>query len=179
MGTIYVMEAANLFMGDADPTSSNHLELMELKLPEPTLINQDHMGGGSVMKMGFSMNALEKLEPTFKLAGFNPERLKQFGLNTPYRQIFSVYGVIRDKRSGRAIEAKAIIEAKLAKMTPDAFQRGEMMNHDYALQEVASYSLTVGGSEIFYVDFFTNVYRTDGVDRFADVNSILRVPGAA
>ena len=33
MSTIYVMEAANLFCGDHDPTASKHLTLSELKLP--------------------------------------------------------------------------------------------------------------------------------------------------
>ena len=33
MSTIYIMEAANLFCGDHDPTASKHLTLTELQLP--------------------------------------------------------------------------------------------------------------------------------------------------
>lgn len=178
MATIYMLEAVNLFMGDHDPGASNHLELEELKLPEPSIKASEHTPGGGVMTVDFSMNVLEKLEPTFKLRGFNPDRLKQFGLNTPYRHIFTAYGVIRDKRSGRATEAKAVIEAKIGKVAPDGFKRGDDFGHEYTMQEVVSYALSVGDSEVFSVDFFTNIYRVGGVDQFADVNRILRVPGA-
>ena len=100
MATIYLLEAVNLFMGDHDPNASNHLELEEFKLPEPSIKTSEHAPGGGVLAVDFGMNMLEKLEPTFKLRGFNPERLKQFGLNTPYRSIFTAYGVIRDKHIG-------------------------------------------------------------------------------
>jgi hypothetical protein len=36
MSTIYVMEAANLFCGDDDPTASKHLTLTELQLTPAT-----------------------------------------------------------------------------------------------------------------------------------------------
>ena len=178
MATIYLLEAVNLFMGDHDPTASNHLELEEFKLPEPSVKASEHAPGGGILTVDFSMNLLEKLEPTFKLRGFNPDRLKQFGLNTPYRHIFTAYGVIRDKRSGKAIEAMAVVEAKIGKITPDAFKRGDDFGHEYALQEVVSYKLAVAGEEVFAVDFFENTWRVGGVDQFADVNRILRVPGA-
>lgn len=178
MATIYLLEAVNLFMGDHDPSASNHLELEELKLPEPTIKTSEHSPGGGVMTVDFTMNIIEKLEPTFKLRGFNPERLKQFGLNTPYRGVFTAYGVIRNKRSGQAIEAKAVIEAKLAKIAPDAFKRGDDFGHEYSLMEVVHYELLVAGGEVFSIDFFENTYRVGGVDQFGDVNRILRVPGA-
>jgi len=179
MATIHLLEAVNLYIGDHDPNASNHLELEELKLPEPSIKASEHMPGGGVMAVNFSMNVLEVLEPTFKLRGMNPDRLKQFGLNTPYRHIFTAYGVVRDKRSGRATDAKAIIEAKIGKMTPDAFKRGDDFGHEYAMQEVVSYTLSIGNSEVFAVDFFTNVYRVGGIDQFSDVNRLLRIPGAA
>jgi P2 family phage contractile tail tube protein len=179
MATIYLLEAVNLFMGDHDPNASNHLELEEFKLPEPSIKTSEHAPGGGVLTVDFGMNLIEKLEPTFKLRGFNPERLKQFGLNTPYRNIFTAYGVVRDKRTGRAIEAKAVIEAKLGKLTPDAFKRGDDFGHEYAMIEVVHYELFVGPDEIFAVDFFENTYRVGGADQFADANRILRVPGAS
>ena len=33
MSNIYIMEAANLFCGDENPTASKHLTLTELQLP--------------------------------------------------------------------------------------------------------------------------------------------------
>ena len=37
MSTLYVWEAANLFVGTEDPTKSKHLKIMSLKLPSLSL----------------------------------------------------------------------------------------------------------------------------------------------
>lgn len=179
MATIYMLEAVNLFMGDHDPSASNHLELESLKLPEPSFKTIEHTPGGGVMGVEFVTTLLEAQTVTFKLVGMNPERLKLFGLNTPYRSIYTAYGVVRDVRTNREREAKAIIEARLAKMTPDEAKRGEAFGHDYELKEIVSYSLSIGDQPIFEVDFFKNTHSVGGVDQFANKNRILRVPGAA
>ena len=46
MSSLYILEAANLFCGDHDPTASKHLALQELKLPALEEMTQDHMPGG-------------------------------------------------------------------------------------------------------------------------------------
>jgi hypothetical protein len=68
---------------------------------------------------------MEKLEPTFKLNGWDPDLLTKFGLGSSRRKVFTAYGVIRDRPTGLAIEVKAIIESRLGRMAPDAFQRGD------------------------------------------------------
>lgn len=178
MSTIYLMTAANLFVGDHDPTKSKHLTLSELKLPDLQEIFADHHGGGSNAAVEFAVG-VEKLEPTFNLAGFDPDLLTEFGLSTRYRNKFTAYGVITDQRSGREIEAKAIIEARLGRVAPDAFTKGEMHGHEYAMNSVVHYELWFDGSEKIAWDFFENLWRVDGVDQNANVNRILRVPGAA
>lgn len=175
-GTIFIMTAANLFCGDHDPTKSKHLTLEEIKLPSLEEIFEDHKPGGAVMQVEFGLS-IKKLEPTFKLKGFDPDLLSQFGLGTKTRNVFTAYGVIVDKRTGRNIEAKAIIEARLGRVAPDAFQRGAIMSHDYAMNEVMHYELWFDGAEKIAWDFFTNLWRVDGVDQNRDENRILRVTG--
>lgn len=177
MSTVYLMTAANLFVGDHDPTKSKHLTLSELKLPDLQEIFADHHGGGSLAAVEFAVG-MEKLEPTFNLAGFDPDLLTEFGLSTRYRNVFTAYGVITDQRSGREIEAKAIIEARLGRVAPDAFQKGEMQGHEYAMNSVVRYELWFDGREKIAWDYFTNLWRVDGVDQNANVNRILRVPGS-
>ena len=79
MSTIYVMEAANLFAGDHDPTASKHLTLAELKLPTLQEMYQDHHAGGSRVQIEVAVG-ISKLEPTFKLNGWgrytNPDGSK-------------------------------------------------------------------------------------------------------
>lgn len=177
MSTIYMLTAVNLFCGDHDPTKSKHLTLSELKLPDLTEMYADHHPGGSRVAVEFEVG-VNKLEPTFKLNGFDPDLLTQFGLGGRQRKVYTAYGVILDKRSGREIESKAIIEARLGSIAPDTFQRGEMQGHEYALNEVVHYELWFDGAEKIAWDFFTNVWRINGTDENAGMNRILRIPGA-
>lgn len=174
--TFFLMEAVNLFCGTADATKGKHLTLAELKLPDLQAIYADHHAGGALVATEFEVG-IEKLEPTFKLNGFDPDLLSEFGLGTRYRNIFTAYGVVRDQRSGKAIEAKAILEARLGRIAPDAFQRGEMHGHEYAMNSVIHYELWFDGSEKIAWDHFTSVWRVNGVDQNADENRILRISG--
>ncbi len=176
MSTLYVMEAANLFCGDDDPTRSKHLSLSELKLPTLEEQFQEHHAGGSIVgiKVGVGIAALEA---TFKLRGWDPDLLIQFGLGTRQRHRYTAYGVIRDKRTNRAIEAKAVMEARLAKIEIEAFQRGEFTGHDYMLDEIMHYELHFDEAEKFYFDFFTQEYRVNGTSENGDERRILRIPG--
>lgn len=175
MSTIYVMEAVNLFCGDHDPTASKHLTITELKLPPLQAIYADHHAGGARVAIEVELG-VQKLEPTFKLAGIDPDLLGQFGLGSRYKNVYTAYGKVRDKRTGRDIEAKAIVEARLGKIDPDAFTRGELMGHEYALNEVTHYELWFDGKPKIVWDFFENRWEVDGEDQNAADNRILRVP---
>lgn len=175
MSNIYIMEAANLFVGSHDAENSKHLTLEELKLPDLQEALVDHNPGGGKVGVEFAVG-IEKLEPTFNLKGWDPVLLRSFGLGSNLRQTFTAYGVIRDKRSGRALEAKAIMEGRLSKVAPGSFQRGEAMNHEYAINEVLHYELFFDGAEELYWDFFTNTLRQGGVDPNPEHNNILRIP---
>jgi P2 family phage contractile tail tube protein len=175
MSTIYIMEAANLFCGDDDPTASKHLTLAEMKLPTLQEMYQDHHAGGSRVKIEVAVG-IEKLESTFKLNGWDPELLTKFGLGSATPRRFTAYGMIRDKRTGAAIESKAIIEGRLGKIDPDAFQRGELQGHEYGINEIVHYELWFGEQEKMYFDFYTTDWRLDGVSQNADERRILRIP---
>lgn len=175
-GTFFLMEAASLYCGDHDPTRSKHLTLAELKLPDLQEQYADHHAGGALVGVEFSVG-VQKLEPTFKLNGHDPDLLAEFGLSSRFRNTFTAYGVIRDQRSGRAIEAKAIIEARLGRVAPDAFQRGEMQGHEYAMNSVVHYELWFDGTPRIEWDFFTSLWRINGQDQLARENRILRISG--
>lgn len=171
-----IMEAANLFCGDHDPKASKHLTLAEIQLPNLQEAYQDHHPGGSPVGIEVAVG-VQKLEPTFKLAGSDPDLLTQFGIGSRYKKNFTAYAVLRDKRTGEAIEQKAIIEGRIGKIEGEAFKRGEMQSHDYAINEVTHYELWIGGKEKFYWDFFTAEYRLDGVSQNSDERDILRING--
>ena len=172
--TIYLQTAANLFCGDHDPTKSKHLTLEEMALPSLEELFEEHKPGGAVMQVEFGVG-YKKLEPTFKLKGDDPDLAIQFGLGSKIRNTFTSYGVIMDRRTGRSLESKAIIEARLGKVARGAFSRGTLVGHEYALNEVMHYELYFDGKEQLYWDFFTNVWRINGQDENAAENSILRI----
>lgn len=178
MSTLYVMEAVNMYCGDDDPNASQHLRIAELKLPPLEEIFADHHAGGSRFQVEVGLG-VQKLVPTMKLNGWQPEVLSLFGLGARSSKVYSAYGVIRDKRSGRAIEAKAIIEGRLGKVEADAFQRGELQGHDYAINEVMHYELWFDEKEKYYFDWFADDWRVDGVSQNADERRILRVPSGS
>ena len=177
MSTIYNLEAVNLYCGDFDPTKSKHLTITEMKLPLLEEIYVDHHPGGSPVAMEFAVG-VSKLSSTFTLNGFDPHLLVQFGLGSRVRNIFTAYGVMRDKRSGRAIEAKAVLEGRLGKADQSAFQRGEITSVEYMIGEIFHYELHFDGSEKIYWDPLTSIWRVDGVDQYAVENRILRIPGS-
>lgn len=173
---LFVMEAANLFCGDHDPSASKHLTLSELQLPNLNESFQDHHPGGSMVGIEIAVG-VQKLEPTFKLAGWDPDLITQFGVGSRLKRVFTAYGVIRNKRTGEAIEAKAIMEGRLGKIEGEAFKRGELQSHDYAINEVLHYELWFDKQEKFYWDFFTGEFRLDGTSQVSDERDILRVGG--
>ena len=175
MSTIYIMEAANLFCGDHDPAASRHLTLTELQLPTLQEIYQDHHAGGARVQIEIAVG-IQKLEPGFKLAGWDPDLLTQFGLGSGRSKVYTAYGVIRSKRTGEAFEAKAVIEGRLGRIEPEAFKRGEMQSHDYAINEVVHYELWFNDQEKLYWDFFSSDWRLGGVSQNEDERRILRLP---
>lgn len=175
-GNIFIMEAANLFVDNEDPTASQHLTLSELALPTLEETYQDHHAGGSRVAIEVAVG-IQKLTATFKLAGWNPDVMTKFGLGARARRPFTAYGVIRDKRSGTAIEAKSVMEGRLGKVEAEAFSRGDMQSHDYAINEILHYELWFGETEKFYWDFFTGEWRVDGVPQNDDERAILGIAG--
>jgi len=179
MSNIYLLEACNLFCGDHDPSASNHLVLEEIKLPDLEEKTIAHEPGGGVMGVDWATTMVMPLNPTFKLKGMDPERLKLFGLGSTLRRKFTAYGVIREKRSNLQLEGKAIIEGVITKISGSAFKRGDGMDHDYEIKEVTSYQLYIDKKEVFYIDVFTNRWSVGGVSQVDEMNNILRIPGAA
>jgi P2 family phage contractile tail tube protein len=176
VSTLLILEAANLFCGDHDPTKSKHLTLQELQLPNLQAQYQDHSPGGAPVSIEIE-TGINKLEPSFKLIGYDPDLLVQFGVSDTIRRNYTAYGVLTDRRTGAKIEIKSIMEGRLGKVETDAYKRGDLLAHSYAINEVTHYEVWIGGNEKVYWDFWTNVWRVDGVDQWARHNQILRVTG--
>lgn len=195
MATVYVLESANIICGDtgaaSQPGFSTHLVLQTMKLPGFQENNMDHAPGGARIAIEVPSH-ITKLESTFNLAGWNPDIDKLLGTSIRAQQRYTVYGLIRDRRTGSALQCRAFMEGRLGRRNPTEYKKGDLMAHEYAITSIVHYELymqttpiaAAAGSdtaldEIYYWDFFESAFRVGGVDIQSEENMILAIPGAA
>jgi phage tail tube protein FII len=163
---------------------------LELKLPGMERAYMDILSGGAPLGIEASTH-FNKLESTFNLAGWSPNVQKMLGLieptpNLPY-QTFTAYGLVRNKRSNTASQAKAIMWGELSRMNPTAFRKGDIFHHEYAIRSIVHYELYIAGEgvagdvqdEIIYWDHFASEFRIGGKDINRDYVMMLQIPGIA
>lgn len=169
------MEAANLFAGaePSDVTPSNHLTLAEVKLPSFDEQYADHRAGGAPVAVEVD-TVFARLECTFSLAGWTPQVATLIASWLPVQNQFYVYGVIRDRASGVALEAAAEMHGRLGRADPQNWRRGDLGHWAYAIRGLTYYKLVCGDSEMYEWDFMNNTFRVGGEDRNADLNVILK-----
>jgi hypothetical protein len=155
MSTILLLEAVSLFLGDHDPEKSKHIKLTSLALPTLEYQTAEHNPGGGPGEIVFGMGAIKKIEPTFKMAGFDEEAYRLFGVGSAQVNTFTAYGVVRDKREAKALQGKAIFRGSIGKLAPEAFERGKAFGHDHTLIEVSHYELHIGGKEWWWWDMWS------------------------
>src|SRR5512135_460871 len=110
--TLLTMEAMNLFAGDENPTRTNHLKIMNVKLPTLEENYVDFSAGGAPVAVEIATHLL-RLECTFALMGWQPYVMELQGQERGDMQVFTCYGVIRDKRTAEPIEVKTVMEGRL------------------------------------------------------------------
>jgi phage tail tube protein FII len=173
---VYTLELANLFCGDHDPENSKHLVLSELKLPAFQEAYTDHNAGGA--RIGIEVFVgIQKPVATFKLLGWDFDLMAQFGNNSRLMKTYTAYGVLREKSSGIAREAKAIMRGRLGQVESEAWTKGEAQSTDYGINEILHYELYFNGAEKFYWDFLSSTFRVNSIDPDPDINRILRING--
>jgi len=170
---VYLLESVNLFIGDADPDKSKHLVLQSLALPTLERVTADHLGGGASAEVAWSMGALRKLEPTFKLAGFDEQASR--AVTSGRIETFTGRGLIRRKSDGAALKAVAVIRGILSRGAPDNFDRTNIFGHDHTIAECTAYSLTVGTKTWIDWDLFEHKLIRFGEDMLAEERRILAI----
>lgn len=176
---LFIQEAVNLFVGDDGPNNSKHLVLEGLKLPTLEEIAQKHYAGGAIGEIEVGGLGLKALQSTFKIKGYDPQIMSQFGLGTRANMPFTIYGAIRDKKGNSYKELKAVLHGRLAKVEVDDMKRGELIGADHMIHEIVHYELFWDKAEKYYYDYFTSEWRVDGASQNAAIRNILRIPGNA
>ena len=177
MATIYIPEAVNIFVGDQGPDNSKHLTISDVTLPKLEEKTVEHHAGGSIGAIDIGGLGLNALSVGFKLVGFDPQSAAQFGLGGSGQLAYTIYGAVRDKQTGKAVELKATAWGRMASLDSGTWKRGDAAEQTHEIKEVTRYGLYWNKVELYYYDFFASIWRVKGVDQVADVNSILRVAG--
>jgi len=178
--TIFVLEKANLYAGDEDPSHSNHLVLQEMKLPalENNLV--DHAPGGAPIAIDIPTH-LQRLESTFNLLGIQPYVATLIGLSNRTAMKFTSYGLVRDRRTAKAHQLRAIMFGQMGRVNPSAYRMGDLMHHEYSIRAITHYELYLdqqsdgGEKEIYYWSFFTSTFRVGGVNVNEELNRMLAI----
>jgi len=178
MATIFVPEALNLFVTDTGPDNSKHLVITETTLPKLEEKTFEHHPGGGIGAVEIGGLGINALSMGFKLMGVDPQTLAQFGLGGTGQLPFTVYGAIRDKQSGTAIELKAIVNGRLTEVDHGAWKRGDAAEQTHMIKEITMYQLYWNKKELYFYDFYNSTWRVNGANQQSDVQSILRIAGA-
>ena len=173
---LFIQEGLNLFLGDDGPNNSKHQNIEDVKLPELEELTQNFHPGGAIGQVEVGGMGLKALEFTFKIKGWDPQVLSQFGVGSKNMLPYTFYGMVRDKNGNLPLEVKAIVRGRMTKVGMDNIKRGDLMGSDFAIREVLHYELYFDKVEKYFYDFFGSDWRVDGVDQFADERTILRIP---
>jgi len=173
---LLIQEGTNLYVGDDAPNANKRNNLSSIQLPTMEEISSTHHAGGAIGEIEVGGLGLKAFQATFKVAGWDPQIMSQFGLGTRGRIPYTSYGLIRDKGiSNRAIEVKAIMWGRLGKIEGEAFERGDkILGHDHMIHEILRYIVYFDKQEKWYYDWETGTWRVDGVDQNQDERDILR-----
>ena len=174
MAILIVTEGVNLFQGN-DPTTSRHLNLESVGLPELEEKTDNHIGGGMVGEIDIGMGVYKPLEIKFKSKGVDIPMMRDFGLGSAKRLPYTIVGARRDRITGEMFEMKAHFEGRLVQISQDDMKRGENQSFDFTFKEVFHYELYERGEQLFYYDVLTNKAVSGGIDPNEELNRILRI----
>lgn len=158
------LDAANLFVGDEDPSNSKFLQLKTLKMFDLEEITKEHLGGGAMAQIVIGTRAFKVAPVTFKLEGYNPDVDARFMPAGQRRIKYTVRGNISNLRTHAETEIKAVIEGRMTKMSKSDFERDKGIESEYEINEILYLELFYGGVEKLYFDYWAGPagLRRDG-----------------
>jgi len=163
MQPLYLLTAVDVRRA-TQPGSSRATIISKMAIPAIKFITAEHNPGGGVMAVDFAQPRIEKVEPAFEVKGFDTDIFG--GMGEVERWTFA--GSVRDKKTGKAQPARAVIEGAITEWTPDEASPTEFVGCNHAIKEVTHYEFWLNGVELWYSDFWERILRRGGVDLFAE-----------
>lgn len=168
MQALYLLTAVDVRRADQPGTSRPNI-VSKLTIPAIKFMTANHNPGGGVMSVDFTQPRIEPVEPAMMVKGFDIDIFGDLGRSG--RWTFA--GALKDKKTGRDVSCRAVIEGAIVEWTPDEASPDEFLGCNHAFKEVTHYEFAIDGKELWYVDFWERVMRQGGVDAFAGVRTAL------
>ncbi|MEJ8474444.1 phage major tail tube protein [Roseibium algae] len=168
MPALYMLTAVDVRRAEEE-NSSRATTIAKLTIPPINFMNASHNPGGGVMAVDFTLPRIEALEPAFAVKGMDTDVFR--GMGAKDRWIFA--GAWRDKQTGVDIPGRAVIEGVISQWEPDESDPSDFQGCNHVFKEVTHFELSLDSTELYYIDFFERVLRTNGEDLFAGVREAL------
>ena len=94
-------------------------------------------------------------------------------------QWFFFYGVLRDRLTGDAIQAKVKMRGRLGRVDPQNWRRGDVMPTNGSIRGIVYYEMQIAGARVYYWDFFNNIFYVGNNNRMDATNGLLHIPSFA
>ena len=165
---LYLLQAVDVRRA-SQPGQSRAIIISKLALPNIKFKSSSHSPGGGNGEVEFLQPRIDALEPKFDAKGIDTDIFK--GIGQVDRWTFA--GAYKDKKSGKTLPARAIIEGAVAEWEPDESDPSEFQGCSHAFKEVTHYEFSLNEEALWYWDFWERVNGPDGDDSFAEIRQAL------
>lgn len=169
---IFVVEAVDVRRATQQGTDRT-LTIQKVVFPEIKQKQMAHAPGGGVGEVNHRLPQLDPISPKFEVKGIDQDVLRQFGFAGGVSDKWVFSAAVREKSTSRMIPLRAVIQGVVSAWTPDEHSVGDLHGCNFEMIEVVHYEYHLDGEELFYWDFYTRVYRTNGTDVFEQVRNAL------
>jgi len=136
----------------------------EVQLPALNIIEEDFRAGGMDSPIGLDMG-IEKLETSFKIAGFASVVLKQFGLAEGQETQLTARGSL-ESLDGTKTPVVVQMRGKIKTAEPDAWQGGQKSGWSFTVS-LRYYKFDQNGETIHEIDVLNMKRVINGTDQLA------------
>lgn len=136
----------------------------EVQLPSLNIMEEEFRAGGMDSAIGLDMG-MEKLETSFKIAGFAASVLKQFGLAEGTDTQLTARGSL-ESLDGAKTPVVVQMRGKIKSAEPDAWQGGQKSGWSFTVS-LRYYKFIQNGETIHEIDVLNMKRIVNGVDQLA------------
>jgi phage tail tube protein FII len=169
---LYVFEAVDVRRAD-EPESSRARTINRLALAAIVRKKVEFTAGGGIGTVNYTLPMIDAPQPKFSVKGLDVDVMTRMGFAGGLHDKWVFSGAVRDKRAGKVLPFRAVIQGVVSEWTPDEFTAGDFLGCDHSIDEVTHYELTLDGKELWYWDEDEQEARSGGISWFAEIRNAL------